>query len=157
MGLRWCIGGSLPLQISLGNHRLVGLRWYIGGSLTLQISLENYWLVGLRWYTLVGANPKVLGKILNKPSLHTAPVVLVNARSRSVIRRTSGLGDGYILFEEDYGGASQRKDHALSLLLVSQSSLPSDTLAPSILPVDNQAPSTHQAPSPQQHTTSSSS
>ena len=64
MGLRWYIGGSLPLQISLGNHWLVELRWNIGGSLTLQISLGNHWLMGLRWYTLlVGANPKVLGNI----------------------------------------------------------------------------------------------
>ena len=66
VGLRWCIGGSLPLQINLGDNRLVELRWYIGGSLTLQISLGNHWLVELCWYTLVGADPKVLGNILKK-------------------------------------------------------------------------------------------
>ena len=60
---RWYIGGSLTLQISLGNPWLVGLRWYIGVSLPLQISLGNHRLVGLRWYTLEGVNPKVSGKI----------------------------------------------------------------------------------------------
>ena len=42
----------------------MGLRWYVGGSLPLQISLGNHRLVGLRWYVLAG--PKVFGKIFKK-------------------------------------------------------------------------------------------
>ena len=52
---------------SLGNHSCEGLRWYIGGWLPLESSRGNHRLVELRWYyILVGANPKVFGKIFIK-------------------------------------------------------------------------------------------
>lgn len=44
-------GWTQPLQIRLGNLRLVVLRWYTGRLLPLQISLGYPKSAGLRWYT----------------------------------------------------------------------------------------------------------
>ena len=94
-----------------------------------------------------GATPAIKGKTKNKKTRrHTTPLTIILVVART-IRRASGLGYGYILHEEKMEGALQRRDRALPLMLVSQSSLPSDNRAPRI-PPDNRQPTTESTENP---------